>query len=360
LGSNEPRESHAESCPCIREPQNSGGPNRPSAFVSSLLSGYRQGDVVGVKTIPLQGQSASRTKRFLASRGVGVSVRGHECPHGVVLISQTCDIVLPNRFTVQVAPLVYLPERMADEARDGKRPRYVHVPNFGEYAFADLAAIATIEKDELVDLSHAHGATSDMEVRDFGRRVARRFGRFAFPDEVVPWLRPLEEVVQKKHDRNSAEGFALRQVRQLRVECPAGWTTGAPYNLTLCIIPRFDALPSLAFADDSDDLQEIPISREVRQWLYNDDMTPKATADRIAREIQRSEAAPEDLHWLWLALAQSWAQKCTPARRDQTPEVMRAVELIDADAVPEDRYSLLRHRHSEELDLDHLSAPPPV
>ncbi|MBJ6616163.1 hypothetical protein [Streptomyces sp. I4(2020)] len=265
-----------------------------------------------------------------------------------------------NRFTVQVAPLVYLPKQTAAEARDGKRPRYVHVPGFGERAFADLSAVATLDKEELSVVSHKHGISRDQEIRDFGRRVARRFGRFAFPDEVGPWLRPLEEVVQKKHDKDSPEGHALRQICQLRVECPAGWTTGAPYSLTLCVIPYADVLPSLAAAGSENDDCDIPLSQKVRQWLYNDDMTPKASADRIAREIQKADASPEDIHWLWLALAQAWAQKCTPSRRDRTPEVMEAVEMIDADVVPEDKYPLSRYRQSEELDLDHLSGPSPV
>jgi hypothetical protein len=299
-------------------------------------------------------------RRSLSSLSSGVVVRGHECPHGVVLISQTCDIVQANRFTVQVAPLVYLPEQKAAESRDGKRPRYINVPNFGEQAFADLSAVATLDKEELFGIRHEHGISGDTAIRDFGRRVARRFGRFAFPDEVGFWLRPLEGIVQKKHNRDSAEGHALRQVCQLRIECLAGWTAGPPYSLTLCVIPYSGVLPSLMVGKSEDEEFDIPLSPKVRQWLYGDNMTPKASADKIAREIQKSEASPEDTHWLWLALSQTWAQKCTPAARDRTPEIMGAVEMIDSDVVSEDAYPLSRYRQSEELDLDHLSGPSPV
>jgi hypothetical protein len=358
LDSKDPGTTHAENCSCTSEPQKSRGPKKPTDPIARRLKSFRQGDALDIATIPIQSRSTGTFRRFISARIFGTSIRKHECPHGVVLISQTCDIVLSSRFTVQVAPLVYLPEQEAAEARNGKRPRYVHVPNFGEHAFADLSAVATIDKEDLSKVTHKHGVSSDMEIRDFGRRVARRFGRFAFPDDVVPWLKPLEDLVQKKHEKNSAEGEALRQVCQFRVECAAKWSEGAPYGLTLCVILYSDVLPSLSTA--SGDEFDIPLSAHLKQWLYNDDMTPKASPDRIAREIQKSEVPPEDIHWLWMALAQSWVQKCTPARRDQTPNVMAAVEMIEADVVSEDRYPLSRYRISEELDLDHLSGPSPA
>jgi hypothetical protein len=57
-----------------------------------------------------------------------------------------------------------------------------------------------------------------------------------FPDEAVPWLQPLEQVVQSKANKvTSAEGRVFGNVLELRVECENGWRT-APYDLVLAVI----------------------------------------------------------------------------------------------------------------------------
>ena len=70
---------------------------------------------------------------------------------------------------------------------------------------ADLTgiSISTI----LADTPIATGVgMADADIRRFGQRVARRFGRFPFPDEVVPWLTPLTDVARevRQGDRRGA------------------------------------------------------------------------------------------------------------------------------------------------------------
>ena len=51
------------------------------------------------------------------------------------------------------------------------------------------------------------------------RLIGRRFSRFAFPDEIVPWFKPLESVIDSKHNKEaSAEGRMFQLVDELRVE----------------------------------------------------------------------------------------------------------------------------------------------
>jgi hypothetical protein len=119
------------------------------------------------------------------------AIRQHPAPNGVVILSQTCDVVLPDRLTVVAAPLVRLSGDVLRQAVKGGRPRYVAVPAAGADTFADLDIIGTLDKNILARTPVTDGVgAADVDIRRFGQRIARRFGRFAFPNEVVPWLTP--------------------------------------------------------------------------------------------------------------------------------------------------------------------------
>lgn len=274
-----------------------------------------------------------------------------QCPAGVAIISQTCDVVLPNRDLIQLAKLVQLPESTAKEAIDGKRPRYVHLPAYGSNWFADLDHISTAPKALLATTVPQRGVATDNEIRGFGRAVARKFGRFAFPDEVTPWLSPLEKVLSSRSRKESSpEGRALNNIAEIRVEAVGGW--GAPpYDLVLVFITEVGALPVL----EDDDVPEIPT--ELGTWLYDGDREVCRTAADVANRLAVT-ASPVEQYWLWGALGEAWAAKCQP-QAGVPDEVRRAVRSVTAEVVAADEYPLSRVRRSEQLDLDHLSPPTP-
>jgi hypothetical protein len=212
-----------------------------------IIESFRQGDVVTIDGLPVLGSDAVWFRRT---------------PYGAVLLTQTCDAVRVEKQTVALAPIVLLDGSKANEARDGKLLRYINVPPAGSDVFADLAVISTIDKALFASLPRKAGVdqTDDDAVRKFGRAVGRRFDRFPFPDEVVPWLRPLEVVMRSKHDRNSPEGTAMRDVIELRVEAVGGWQN-PPYALTLCVIVKPDVVPT--FPDD----EKPPCPDDLAVWL---------------------------------------------------------------------------------------------
>ena len=311
-----------------------------------IIDSLRQGDIVTIDGLPILTYD---------------SVRFHSTPDGAVLITQTCDAVRPEKLTVALAPIVHLEGVTASNAKDGKLLRYVHVPSAGSAMFADLSVIATVDKARFLADSRTAGIdqTDDDEVRRFGRAVGRRFGRFPFPDEVVPWLRPLEVVVQSKHDKNNPEGSAIRDVVELRVEAVGGWQN-SPYALTLCVIIKPGVIP--AFPND-----EPPCPPDLTAWLRagNGDLrqTSAAIAGRLATE-RRREPSSASVYWLWLSLAEAWAARCTPDvrryRPDEAARIQAAVSGVDADIVEEREFDLYRYRRSEQLDVDHLSPPTPL
>ena len=56
-------------------------------------------------------------------------------------------------------------------------------------------------KVSLAGQERTPGVDADGDVRRFGQAVGRKFNRFPFPDHVVDWLRPLEEIAQSKSQR---------------------------------------------------------------------------------------------------------------------------------------------------------------
>ena len=331
----------------ITDAKNSDEPAPLDNTHLQVIDSFRQGDVVTIHGLPVLGPDAVWSRRT---------------PHGAVLLTQTCDAVRPEKLTVALAPIAQLLDSTASEARDGKLLRYIHVPAASSDAFADLSVIATIDKALFAALPRIAGIdqTDDDAVREFGRAVGRRFGRFPFPDEVVPWLRPLEVVMQSKHDKNSPEGAAMRDVVELRVEAIGGWQN-PPYALTLCVIVRPGVIPT--FSDDEPPTCPDDLTTWLRGNTGNLRQTSGAIANRLATERSFSPSSAS-VYWLWLALAEAWAARCTPDVRKHSSEdatkIMASVTGIDADLIDEGGFDLYRYRRSEQLDIDHLSPPLPL
>ncbi|MEU9824746.1 hypothetical protein [Micromonospora chersina] len=314
------------------------------AVVAHHTKDIRQGDHLDINKVPL---SSNGEADWLAT------------PDGLVVISQTCDIVRPDPPHLLVTPLVRLTGSDASEARGGKRPRYVAVPELGSDAFADLSVIASLDKQDPDVAKFTRGLKTDEQIRFFGRAVGRRFARFPFPDEVVPWFQPLQKLVRSRYQKEgNPEGDAFARVAELRVEAMDGWTA-PPYDLTLVVILEPGELPVFA----GDEMPDIP--RELETWLR-----PSGTlrpgieiADRLLKENDATSR-----YFLWLGLAESWANRCRPATAAlarlepvDREKVLAAVagDAVGVEVLTADEFGLDRYRRSEELDLEHLSPPPP-
>lgn len=105
-------------------------------------------------------------------------------PHGVVVVSQTCDAVRVNASTVVVAPVVRLIGPDVSLARSGRSPRYAALPALGPDFFAQLETVATVSKHLLRREDRRRGVTGLLDERRLAQSVGRRFARFAFPDDL--------------------------------------------------------------------------------------------------------------------------------------------------------------------------------
>jgi len=273
-------------------------------------------------------------------------------PDGAVLISQTCDVVQSHqeRPTVQAAKLIQLKGTMAQEAADGRRPRFVTVPNEGTSWFADLEVIGTIDKLALVRLSHHGGVVGDDQVRSFAGAVGRRFSRFPFPDEVTEQTNALVKEVQGKYRKEKSPlGQVLQQVLQLRLEARPGWD--APDAVvTLFVICDLRVLPTFDNPPDA--------PADLAQWLQLDaaGVTARTPSEIAERLLAASPGSVEAWH-LWDQLGRAWARRCSQVKA--TGRTGQAHEF-HAEVLSADEFTLDRVLSSEVLDVDYLSPPTPT
>lgn len=265
----------------------------------------------------------------------------------LVVISQTCDVVLPKNPTVTLAKVATPTEDALPRARAGAMPRYVRLPKLDGDLFADMCYIETHVKEELRDLPFTPGIDLDWNERqrDFSLSITRWFGRFPFPDEVVPWLRPVEEEIRKKYTKQGALGQLLNEdVIELRVE--TDWKS-KPYALVLHLIVRAEALPTL----DNIGAQADPAFLAKLRDADNKVLKPAAIADVL---VSTTDALERSL--AFDALAEAFASICTPASKHAgEQEIMTAVSSTEGKLWPDDEFPLSQVRKSEPLDLEYLS-----
>jgi hypothetical protein len=165
---------------------------------------------------------------------------------GLVVVTQTCDIqrTVQDRPFVEVAALVDRSSGMdIEEIKKGMRPRFAYVPGVAAKTLvADLDQIMTIEKPLLGSWPHVDGCRSDSERREFAKSIARKFSRFAFPDDFVALVANLIDRIRRKHGKTeSDEGKALRALSEIRVAASPHWNVGS-VELMFYFIRREDQI----------------------------------------------------------------------------------------------------------------------
>ena len=294
--------------------------------LGSKVESLRQGYVFQIHSVAVSWNEAGEAK----------------CPLGVVAVSQTCDLVRKETAEAQVAPVVTLNQTMANEARKGRRPRYAALPALGAEYFADLSLISTVHKSFLIGCESQPGLAGDDwrgEI-DFSRAIGRRFDRFAFPDDVTPWLRPLQELMQSKAPKSGPVGRLAGDIAELRLEATDGWGTDPPYDLTLIVIVAVGVIPTLDENTELPDLESLP-----------EEKVPQAAGDRPGEG-----ATPLELVIFWERVAEALRRLCRPP--DDAPESTKnAVRSLDVEIVTEDDLRYSRALRSVEIDLNHLSGP---
>ncbi len=88
---------------------------------------------------------------------------------------------------------------------------------------ADLDRVMTIEKSVLVRWKRIPGCLTDDEKRRLAECLRRKRSRVAFPDDFVAFVEPFRKRILSQHDQDTAEGRALRALREIRVQASPSW-----------------------------------------------------------------------------------------------------------------------------------------
>lgn len=167
---------------------------------------------------------------------------------GIVVASQTCDIVRPcgTRPFVEVCALAEVSEQELEDVRRLRRPAYAFLPGLGHLRLvADLDMTMTMEKSVLAALRRVEGCGTDAERRAFADALARKRARFAFPDDFVAAMRRVRQRLKERHGRETPEGATARALMEIRVLATPDWD--APdVALTFLFILADDGPPPAA------------------------------------------------------------------------------------------------------------------
>lgn len=302
------------------------------------LGACRQGDVVALdRQVWLADGDLPTTAQSREHAAAGkLSGMYEKADAGLAVLTQTCDIVpRPDRHRpfVAVAPLVGLEGHEALEARRGRRPRYAHLPAYENGRFCvDLDRITTVETGVLLRYPRLPGLSTDQHRAAFGRAVARKFGRFPFPDDLPRALARWRYHVISKHDRErSPEGSLYRYAVDVRLSVLGIWDDDAIYVIVSVLFP-----PGFLPPTDPDTHPEIGSVEAI---------TSLPAAD-IAQKLCDGVSNPQIGALMCERLEQLWADRCTPTGRVRSIEF----ELVGTDDMTVDTYL-----ESYSFDLEFLS-----
>jgi hypothetical protein len=209
--------------------------------IDKMLQQWQQGDTLEFPELPFiyvadaslplttASMSQAQDEQPEPSDGSLLDVIAIEAKHFVVL-SKTCDIVKDIKSVpmLLLAPLVIVDKPTLENAQKGSSSSYLFIPAMkGDRMVGDLNQIMTVEKSILFNkrCKQKTSVKLDSEQRVMGDAIARKFKRFAFPEDYNLALKLLTNRVTKKHDKDSPEGAHYRNITEIRVVTADAWSS---------------------------------------------------------------------------------------------------------------------------------------
>lgn len=145
-----------------------------------------------------------------------------DATHGVVMISQSCDIVreFERRPYVQVAALVPATDDEIAKAIRGETPSRIHLNCLNNKGLLiDLDVMATVHKAVVAKWQRVIGCKLNDERRRVAAGISRHKQRFAFPDTFNDMIKPMRKWIESKRSKASPQGNFVRALDEVRVHC---------------------------------------------------------------------------------------------------------------------------------------------
>lgn len=220
---------------------------------SPLLDAWRQGDLA-LAPLELSVLMVDDQEQFW---------QAIDAPHGVAILSQSCDIIrkVEDRPYVQIAGLVPATAGEIARAIRLETPSRIYINSLNDRELLiDLDLTATVHKTVVSTWQRTAGCASDDETRRFAISLARHRQRFAFPDAFNALIAPIRKWIESKRSKQSSQGNFVRALHEVRVRCD-NWD--APTELTFLAI-----------------VNQIPAPEELVQW----EAAAKSLEEKAAHE----------------------------------------------------------------------------
>lgn len=302
------------------------------------LAQWQQGDVAALKQQVWLANGTLPTTAISKERSVAgkLSAMHESAVEGQAILTQTCDLVpRPGRDRpfVAVAPLVRLDEEQTAQATRGRLTRFAHVPTYRDGTFcADLDRITTIETGVLLLCDRLSSLDTDQQRLAFSRAVARKFDRFAFPDDLATAIQKWRNHVISKHSREqSSEGKLYHSAVDVLLSADPSWDAER-IQVTITVLLPPSALP--------------PIDPEIKPEVGEVEAINKLSAAEIAKQLLSDDVDMRLGAIMCNRLQDEWAQKCEPTG---VIETIRFQLLGTADMTVDEYLAASR------LDLEFLS-----
>lgn len=312
----------------------------PSGATVATTQELRQGDVVSLAWIP-----------SVVDGAPGAS----PCPEGVVIVSQTCDVVQDSKTVCLVAPIVPADDALVSRARKGQAPLKLYLPNHADTPaqIADLDRIAAVPKSSLIGatLTARRGADEQSKpARDIAQRIGRVFTRFPFPDEVYPAFARLRSRAQKTAGGAGWFGQVLDYVDDLRVS--ADQWPAAGRNLILRVIVEDRYLIPAEDADPTWDWQTATVKGKKSGELLTQ-LSLERASELLVRNLQTLD---EDLSSAdTTTILRLWERWLAELEAADLALADRHVASFGAELVSDAEFTYGQWKASESLDLEVLS-----
>ena len=294
----------------------------------------RQGDVVGLPFLVLPSDTAEGFERI-------------QTPRGVVLLSQTCDIIQPTKARCVVAPVISADAQMMSAAAKGRSPLlfYAEVID-GLPVVADMQQIVSVPKTLLIGRVMRARTVADVssrEAADLADRIGRAFTRFAFPNEVYGALRKLRQEAQHKSGTDSPFGRVLDYVDELRVSSDQWSAPGR--HLTLWVVVDQEYLLPLDYADPAWQWDQQHIAG-LKAGERADGMTLNRACELLLGSLGTGQAAAPALWERFSQLLQAQLLE---------PYLDHEVASFDVELVSDADMTYQEYKTTASLDLEVLS-----
>jgi hypothetical protein len=267
-----------------------------------------------------------------------------ETPHGVALLSQTCDLV-QDRERVIVAPVSESSAAEMSYVKRGAKPLLVAIGS-GPNHVVNLERMVSVPRSllgEAVVLHHSVQERSGEEADRLSARIGRGLYRFAFPDAVHDALSKMQKKIVEGYSKNTNFAAVLRLIDEFRISCSA-WEAARRDLVITAVIPEV-YLPN---ADTREGGWKWGAGTVT--GLKNAEIAEDTSLERVSQLIVVNIDAENDA--ALVALWELWVKKLGQA---VLPGPTVEVASIFLEALSDVEYTYKQYKASETLDFSVLS-----